>query len=318
MSKAKSSLEEKKKKVLQRVKSMKEKGSTMTDIILIKTHKELTKLISTEVDYKQMSDFLLRHEGGDINEAMLESMIGQTFDAEQITVTETDSFQCGVKTIVDLQATNEDKCFLINSTLKNVVQFSKSGIKEKQFSVDLCGVCVTDNNEVYVSDYKNMSISRLSPSGSVSTVFSTAPLVPVGICQTMNGGLLVTLWATESDYLQLNSDSRRLVRHVTLTGDVIGEYEYQGDCQTRLFRIPKRVTQNGNTDICVVNKTSDTTGELLILSISGSLKSVYPKQEHRHIFLLGDVVCDSYRNILVSEAHNSSVHLLSSDGEFMR
>ena len=84
VSKTKSSLQEKKKKVLQHVKSMKEKGSTMTDIILIKSHRELTKLISTEVDYKQRSDFLLRHEGGDINEAMLESMMGQTFDAEQI------------------------------------------------------------------------------------------------------------------------------------------------------------------------------------------------------------------------------------------
>ena len=59
VSKAKSSLEEMKKKVLQSVKSMKEEGSTMTDIILIKTHRELTKLIYIEVDYKQMSDFFL-------------------------------------------------------------------------------------------------------------------------------------------------------------------------------------------------------------------------------------------------------------------
>ena len=52
VSKVKSNLEEKKKKLLQLVKSMKENGSTMTDIILIKTHRELTKLTSTEVEYK--------------------------------------------------------------------------------------------------------------------------------------------------------------------------------------------------------------------------------------------------------------------------
>ncbi|XP_022336027.2 uncharacterized protein LOC111132502 [Crassostrea virginica] len=318
VSKAKSSLEEKKKKVLQHVKSIKEKGSTMTDIILIKTHRELTKLISTEVDYKQMSDFLLRHERGDINEAMLESMIGQTFDAERFTVTETDSFQLGEEAIYVLEAMNEGRCLLTNTTLPNVVQLSKSGKKEKQFSVDVGGVCVTDNNDVYVSDVRNMSISRLSPSGSVSTVFSTDPLEPVGICQTMDGGLLVTLRDTKSHYFQPISNSRRLVRHVKWTGNVIREYEYQEDGQTRLFTIPKRVTQNGNTDICVTNETSDTKGELLILSFSGSLKSVYPKQEHRHNFFLTDVVCDSYRNIIVSELQNSSVHLLSSDGEFMR
>nr|XP_022336024.1 uncharacterized protein LOC111132500 [Crassostrea virginica] len=318
MSKAKSSLEEKKKKVLQGVKSIKEEGSTMTDIILIKTHRELTKLISTEVDYKQKFDFLLRHEGGDINEAMLESMMGQTFDAEQITVTETDSFQGGEEAIFVLEATNESSCLLSNAKFENVVQFSKSGMKEKQFTVSVFGVCVTDNNEVYVSDVKNMSISCLSPSGSVSPVFSTAPLTPWGICQTMDDGLLITLWDTESDPYQPNSDSRRLVRHVTLTGDVIREYEYQEDGQTRLFTLPRRVTQNGNTDICVINAPRNTTSELLILSFSGSLKSVYPKQEHRHNFSLTDVVCDSYHNIIVSEEKKRSVHLLSSDGEFMR
>ncbi|XP_078336959.1 uncharacterized protein LOC111132501 [Crassostrea virginica] len=318
VSKAKSNLEEKKKKVLQRVKSMKEKGSSMTDIILIKTHRELTKLISTEVDYKQMSEFLLRHERGDINEAMLESMMGQTFDAERITVTETNSFQGDEKPIFLLEAMNEGRCLLSNTILPNVVQLSRSGKKEKQFSVDVGGVCVTDNNDVYVSNLKNRSISRLSPSGSVSTVFSTAPLLPMGICQTMDGGLLVTLGDTESDNLKPNSDSRRLVRHVTLAGDVIREYEYQEDGQTRLFTSPERVTQNGNTDICVINETSDTTGELMILSFSGSLKSVYPKQEHTHNFFLTGVVCDSYRNIIVSEAQKNSVHLLSSDGEFMR
>ncbi|XP_078336964.1 uncharacterized protein LOC144626565 [Crassostrea virginica] len=318
LSKAKSSLEEKKKKVLQRVKSMKEKGSTMTDIILIKTHRELTKLISTEVDYKRTSEFLWRHEGGDINEAMLESMMGQTFDAEQITVTETDSFQGSEEAIYDLEAINEDRCLLTNTTLQNVIQLSKRGENEEQFSVGVFGMCVTDKNDVYISDWKNMSISRLSPSGSVSLVFSTDPLQPMGICQTMDGGLLVTLGDTVSDPYQPNSDSRRLMRHMALTGDVIHEYEYQENGQTRLFTTPEKVTQNGNTDICVINTTSKTTVELLILSFSGSLKSVYPKREHRHNSFLRDVVCDSYCNIIVSEALKSSVHLLSSDGEFMR
>ena len=41
VSKVKSSLMERKKKVLQRVKSLKENSGTMTDIILLKTHREL-------------------------------------------------------------------------------------------------------------------------------------------------------------------------------------------------------------------------------------------------------------------------------------
>nr|XP_022336251.1 uncharacterized protein LOC111132719 [Crassostrea virginica] len=320
VSKVKSNLEEKKKKLLQLVKSMKENGITMTDINLIKTHRELTKLTSTEVEYKQKPDFLLRHEGGDINEAVLESMTGQTFDAEQITVTETDSFQSDEEQIIVLEAMNEETCLLADDESPCVKQFNKSGKKEKQFSIDVNDVCITENNQVYFTDADNKSIFRLSPAGSVSTVpvFSTDPLEPLGICQTMGRDLLVTLIENETDSYQPDPDSRRLVRHVTLTGDVIHEYEYGEDGQTRLFKVPERATQNSNTDICVINRTSENARELVILSFSGSLKSVYPEQDRREEFNLIDVVCDSYSNIIVSEALNSSVHLLSPEGEFMR
>nr|XP_022336255.1 uncharacterized protein LOC111132723 [Crassostrea virginica] len=320
VSKVRSSLEERKKKVMQRVKSLKENSGAMTDIILLKTHRELMKLLLADTNSIEKYGFLLRHEGGNINEAVLESMMGQTFDAEQITATETDSFQWSDKPIVVIEAMNEDTCLLAGNESPFVAQVNKSGKKEKQFSIDVNDVCVTDNNEVYVTDEKNKSISRLSLSGSVSPVFSTDPLVPIEICQTKDGGLLVTLKDTESDIhvYKPNSDSRRLVRHVTLTGDVIREYEYQEDGQTRLFTLPGRVTQNGNTDICAINMKSETCSELVILSFSGSLKTVYPEQNQRKELSLADVVCDSYSNIIVCELSNSSVHLLSPDGEFMR
>ena len=50
------------------------------------------KLLLADTNSIEKSGFLLRHESGDINESVLESMMGQTFDAEQITLTETDSF----------------------------------------------------------------------------------------------------------------------------------------------------------------------------------------------------------------------------------
>ena len=130
--------------------------------------------------------------------------------------------------------------------------------------------------------------------------------------------MLVTLWDTKSDRYQPNSDSRRLMRHVTLIGDAIHKYEYQEDGHTRLFTWPLRVTQNSNTDICVINRTSRTRAELVILSFSGSLKSVFPEQNQINELNLINVVCDYYSNILVSELSNSSVHLLSPEGKFMR
>ena len=54
-------------------------------------------------------------------------------------------------------------------------------------------VCVTDDNGVYFSSCENKSISSLSPSRLVSTLFSTVPFIPLGIWQTVDGDLLVTL-----------------------------------------------------------------------------------------------------------------------------
>ena len=137
VSKVKSSLMERKKKVLQRVKSLKENSGTMTDIILLKTHRELIKLLFADSNSIEKSEFLLRHENGDINEAVLESMMGRTFDVEQITVTEADSFQWGDETISVLEAVSEDTYFLAHNESLYFDQINKSSKKVKRFSVDV-------------------------------------------------------------------------------------------------------------------------------------------------------------------------------------
>ena len=115
-------------------------------------------------------------------------MTGQTFDAGKITVTETDSFQSDEEQIIVLEIMNEETCLLADDESPCVKQFNKSGKKEKQISIDVNDVCLTENNEMYFTDADNKSIFRLSPAGSVSTVpvFSTDPLEPLGICQTMD------------------------------------------------------------------------------------------------------------------------------------
>ena len=265
------------------------------------------------------SFYLLRYKDGGINEAMLESMMGVIFYAEEV-ITETNSFQWGARgnIIKSLEAKDNDTCFLTNHKLPRLEQVNKHGKKEKQFSVLAADICVTDNNEIFFTNLFDNSISHLSMLGSVSTVFSTDPMEPCGICPTMNGELLITLKDTGLNHYELNIRSRRLVRHVTLNGDVVREYEYQEDGQTRLFTDPLRVTQNGNTDICVINWTSYTTSELVILSCSGSLNSVYRGRDQTDQFDTSDVVCDSHFNIILNELKKSAIHLLSPDGKFMR
>lgn len=85
-----------------------------------------------------------------------------------------------------------------------------------------------------------------------------------------------------------------------------------------MFTLPWRVRQNGNNDICVVNLTSDDISELVILSFSGCLKSVYRGQNHMKHFTPSDVVCDSGYKIIVSDIDNSHIHVLSPAGEFLK
>lgn len=120
-------------------------------------------------------------------------MMGQTFNLDEITVNETHSFQYGDQPIVAMEAINEDTCFVRGFKSGNIQQVNRGSENGMKINVKANDVCVTDNGDVYATDYKNKSIVRLSPSGSVSTVFSTAPLKPGGICQSTEGGLLVTL-----------------------------------------------------------------------------------------------------------------------------
>lgn len=83
INKIRSSMEWKKNDIFQLIESIRENASTMTDISLIKTHRELTKLLSSEVaDIVGDSLYFLRHEGGVIDDAILASMMGTCFCAE--------------------------------------------------------------------------------------------------------------------------------------------------------------------------------------------------------------------------------------------
>ncbi|XP_061194803.1 uncharacterized protein LOC133202968 [Saccostrea echinata] len=234
-------------------------------------------------------------------------------------VTLINSFQYGYETINVLETFREDLCYIGEYDSEYTEKVNKNGAKEHKFRIAPTDMCVIVNGHVYFADARNYSISCLSPSGSVSTVISTDPLGLGGICQSMDGGLLVTLMDKESNPYKLVSHSRRLVKHITLTDDVIHEYEYQEDGQTRLFTMPGHLTQNSNSDICVVNETCGSCiGELVIMSSSDHLKSVYHGQDLTKNFAPSDVVCDFLCNILVTDPLNDQIHLLSSEGEFLK
>jgi hypothetical protein len=67
-----------------------------------------------------------------------------------------------------------------------------------------------------------------------------------------------------------------------------------------------------------VNRTSFTTGHVVILSSTGRVRSVYNRDNLNKDFCPYDVECDSRCNILVTDLNNHVIHLLSPDGEFLK
>ncbi|XP_062575303.1 uncharacterized protein LOC134237215 [Saccostrea cucullata] len=313
-------LEKKKRGIVDRVEFMEENNSTMSDYSFIDNYRELTKMLSELEFHTKNCKHSVRFSRGEINVGLLESLLGKTWDIDNIDVTHKKSFQYGDKAISALETFTKNQCYICEHQSKIIEKVNMEGTKKHRFSVNspTYDMCVTDYGDVYFTDYCNKSISCLSPSGSVSTVVSTDPLEPGGICQSVGGGLLVTLSSKEADPFKLQSHSRRVVRHITVTGDVIHEYEYQEDGHTRLFTYPVRVIQNSDFDICVVNSTSLTTGDLVIMSPFGRVKLIYRGQNLTEKFCPVDIVCDSLCNILVTDLLNKQIHLLSFDCEFLK
>ncbi|XP_062569487.1 uncharacterized protein LOC134231542 [Saccostrea cucullata] len=314
----KSELEKKRRGFVDTVEFIKENNSTMSDYSLIDNHRELTKMISELEVHMTNCEHSVRFTRSEINDVFLESLFGKTVDLDNIGVTQRKSFQYGDNKIFLLETFIEDQCYIKDIDSEYIEKVNQQGAKKRKLSIDANDMYVTSNGDVYLTDSSDNSISCLSPSGSVSTVISTDPLEPGGICQSVGGGLLVTLADKDSDPYKLKPHSRRLMRHITVTGDVIREYEYQEDGQTRLFTAPNRITQNSNSVICVVNSKSDTAGELVIMSPSGHVKSVYRGQNLTENFNPTDAVCDSLCNILVADINNELIIMLSPDGEFLK
>ena len=314
----KSRLEERRALILDLVGSL-ENCTSMSDRWVIDSYRQLTQTLSCQDHDLGACKLTTEYREGGIQEEVLRGMVGLTFDPNDLTLSEKESFKHS-EGILTLKASSEEECYLQGNKTETINLVNSKGEEKQKLTSKPFHFCMAENRDIYITDNNEKSINCLSSSGDVQRrVVSTNPLVPVGICQTKDSrGLLITLKDDQSEPFALTPQSRCLVRQISWTGDLVQEYEYQADGKTRLFVGPLTVAQNDNLDICVVNITSDSSSELVILSSSGLLKSVYQGQGLDEDFVAQDVICDPAHNILVSDHYNHSIHLLGPDGGFLR
>ena len=178
-------------------------------------------------------------------------------------------------------------------------------------------VIALTNGDFIVTDFSGQVIRLFTSAGNKSDIVSTKPLHPTWISTTQTGDILVTV-KDDGDKYKLQPSSRRLVQRMTLKGKVLHTYEFRDDGVTRLFTEPYRTTENGNSDICVVNRTSGLTGELIVLHGDGRVRATYRGQEGSKLTPT-DVACDSKNRIIVLDCNKEKcLHLLNLDGAFLR
>ncbi|KAJ8301021.1 hypothetical protein KUTeg_022540 [Tegillarca granosa] len=173
---------------------------------------------------------------------------------------------------------------------------------------------MTSHDNIIVTDNRKPLLHKLTTKGVKTQTISTSPLRPVALCEATDGNLLVSLVDKPSH--KVGKSSRRLVSRITMDGNTIESYEYQNT--SRLFTWPHGVSENINKDICVVDRTSKTSGRLVVVDNKGKLRYTYDGQKLNHSFYPRDVKCDKSGHVIVNDRNNIKVHILDLNGQFIR
>ena len=162
------------------------------------------------------------------------------------------------------------------------------------------------------------SILKVDTSGTISEFINAAPLKPGFIGKTLSNYVLVSL--VDEPAGSRTENSQRLVQMVSPSGDIIRAYEYGDDGTTPVFTLPGKVTQNYNSDVCVVNQyenaKDEMRGNVCVFYEDGGLKFEY--NGHSGKFYPSGICCDSLCNIICSNVLDNTIHIISSEGVFVQ
>ena len=296
-----------------------------TDFDVIEMENEMLKALTEVESYDvEVPDTKVMYVPGEINRAVIEEMIGRIEETAvnvdaSVTVEEAKTFNefgKGIRTIAPISSyqawTREVKTYTIKELSLQSTETDTVTLPPHNDFITL------SNGDFILTDIEYQAIRRITPAGKQSVIVSTKPLSPTLISktQTDTDDIVVSL-KDVGDHYQLQPSSRRLVQRMTLTGKVLHTYEFREDGVTRLFTVPWRAAENGNSDICAINRTIGDAGELIVLHGDGRVRTTYLGQEDSK-FDPRDVACDSRRRIIVLDSTKKRLHLLSPDGTFLR
>ncbi|XP_048756691.2 uncharacterized protein LOC125667276 [Ostrea edulis] len=170
-----------------------------------------------------------------------------------------------------------------------------------------------DGSHVYACTDKTV---RTVSAEKVNILFSTKPLIPLCVCKSAPGEILVSLVDNLSN--SRSRSSTRVVQRMTLSGQVNATYQYEADGKTPLFTKPYRMALSSHKDIIVADHRSSNTGRLCVLDSEGRVRFIYEGRGGIKEFKPNGVCCDGENNVIVADSASHVIHILNQDGNFLR
>ena len=229
--------------------------TTMTGLDLIEYYEDL----KTKADALQTEDLShyrnkqLYMDGFVVIED-LAKMIGdmKEIDSSEIGTEEISCFQHKDTDIVTIYPISREKAWFTYWNAKEFTLLQQDGHHIESVPKDMgTHSFIMQNNAFLLCNQEGTTIFKIDSSGKISVWVNVEPLLPRFIGHTLHDTVLVSV--VDDLFAPRTVESQRKVQMMSLSGKVLRTYEYGDDGTTPVFTFPGRVTQNYNSDVCVVN-----------------------------------------------------------------
>ena len=249
----------------------------------------------------------------------LEDMASRAEELVGIQTKLVSSIRYSSKNIASFSFQDNDKAWMypVESTVGAIVDIKGTEHKRFDFGIELSDMTVTNKNIILATDTVNKRIVRITNNGIVKEIVNTTPLQPHGLCACKNGDLLVTqIFKTDPKAV----DSKRLVHRLDKEYKIKLTIQYTDSFfnKKHILTHPRRVTENLNGDIIVVDLLGETSGRVVAFDFVGNLRFTYEGNPRRFKFLPFDICCEPELRIFVSDFYNHEINVLNCDGEFIQ
>jgi hypothetical protein len=282
-----------------------EHGGSMSDLSFTKLRPEIQEFISGEQHISRSFGILtsvkLSNKSHDT-----ELKVSKSYTTDLSSVTNLLSLDTNT-TWISSYRSNVLRQVVIDDNIKAI----------KEIPVNIYDMARTQSNDILLTMGDSSGVTLLTQSGEIKPFITVAPLITTGIHVTNNNDII--LGAIEKDTYKLTD---KICRKIIVFGENKKEkqsYQYNKR-KRRLFTVPCRITDI-NSDIVVIDRTSDEDGRVVVLGKEGDVMWIY--QGHPEIntedkpFNPYDIVTISVGNVIVADCKNHTLHVISGEGELL-